>query len=258
MFWKLIKTPYFLFVAFSALVLMTGILGGSIWDFPGGIWQFFFTYILFLIPIAVHYRNKKARIDKYIPPVDISNNKAHINKYTPPASNDPGVEIQSPNASSSDIFILDGEIIHMSSAGNEGNSGNAIGSGMDMESVFTQTMPKMQPNTARSIVCPKCNATNSTGAKFCVNCGSGLATAFKKATKRSITCDKCGFNIPAGSKFCPNCADPVNGCPACGEANSSNAKKCRRCGTPMLTRCPSCGATVIRGSKFCPECGKRF
>ncbi len=154
-------------------------------------------------------------------------------------------------------------------AGNEGIAGSVMGAGLGMGmgmgmgvpmgGAFAQVAPIIQQNTMQTpSICPKCNASNSAGAKFCVSCGTGLSTISSEPTKRSITCDKCGFNIPEGSKFCPNCADPVNGCPACGEDNPSNAKQCRRCGAPMPITCLSCGATFTNGFKFCPECGSKI
>src|SRR3954469_8678927 len=45
------------------------------------------------------------------------------------------------------------------------------------------------------MVCANCQSSNPDGAKFCMNCGSALATA----------CPKCGTALPAGAKFCFNC-----------------------------------------------------
>ncbi len=47
-------------------------------------------------------------------------------------------------------------------------------------------------------VCTSCQAANPAGAKFCMNCGQGLAPAVAH-------CTECGTELPAGARFCGNC-----------------------------------------------------
>ena len=45
------------------------------------------------------------------------------------------------------------------------------------------------------MTCTQCGTTNRVGAKFCVECGTGLAA----------TCPSCGVAVDPGAKFCPDC-----------------------------------------------------
>src|SRR5262245_2172543 len=47
--------------------------------------------------------------------------------------------------------------------------------------------------------CPRCNAENRDGLKFCEDCGARLAVA----------CVQCGAEITPGKKFCGSCGNPV-------------------------------------------------
>ena len=48
--------------------------------------------------------------------------------------------------------------------------------------------------------CPRCQAENSAGAKFCEDCGASLATP----------CRACGAELTAGKKFCGSCGAPAS------------------------------------------------
>ena len=158
-------------------------------------------------------------------------------------------------------------------AGNEGNSGSAMGAGMGMGmgigiggpigGAFAQMTPIIQTggpaggNGAAPATCPSCNTPNSPGTRFCGKCGNNLDVP-NRSSRPVITCDKCGTNIPSGSKFCPNCADEVNSCTECGEDNDKNASKCRSCGKALPIPCPKCTAAVASDSKFCHSCGAKI
>ena len=63
--------------------------------------------------------------------------------------------------------------------------------------------PRRPPAAAASqaaagAVCTSCQAANPAGAKFCMNCGQGLAPA-------AAHCTECGTELPAGARFCGNC-----------------------------------------------------
>jgi len=149
-------------------------------------------------------------------------------------------------------------------AGNEGTAGGVMGAGMGMGmgmamggaigGAFAQlTGGQLQVQ----VICPKCNATNSPGTGFCGSCGGVLVGTPNEAKQSIVTCDKCNTIIPKGSRFCPNCADPINECPACGEDNPTEAKKCRKCGKSMPVDCQNCKSAIPEGFKFCPECGTK-
>src|SRR3954468_12132009 len=56
----------------------------------------------------------------------------------------------------------------------------------------------------RYLICPNCQTTNVAGAKFCMGCGSPLASG----------CPTCGYvNLPE-ARFCSDCGTPLgNGTP---------------------------------------------
>src|SRR5262244_3474905 len=48
--------------------------------------------------------------------------------------------------------------------------------------------------------CPRCQAENRAGAKFCEDCGASLA----------IPCRACGAELTPGKKFCGSCGAPTS------------------------------------------------
>ena len=55
--------------------------------------------------------------------------------------------------------------------------------------------------------CPKCNAVNRPGSKFCTSCGLSF-NAVQNASKAD-NCQKCNAALKPGSKFCTSCGTPV-------------------------------------------------
>src|SRR5262245_30358695 len=49
------------------------------------------------------------------------------------------------------------------------------------------------------MTCPRCQAENREGARFCRECGATRAPA----------CSRCGAKVGAGSKFCDSCGAPL-------------------------------------------------
>ena len=49
------------------------------------------------------------------------------------------------------------------------------------------------------MTCARCQTENPSQAKFCLECGSPLATR----------CANCGSQLPPAAKFCSECAHPV-------------------------------------------------
>lgn len=72
--------------------------------------------------------------------------------------------------------------------------------------------------------CPKCNAVNRPGTKFCTSCGFNF-NALQTAVKAD-NCHNCGAVLKPGSKFCVACGTPVkNQVAPVTEANpTSNVK----------------------------------
>src|SRR5438128_12223255 len=59
--------------------------------------------------------------------------------------------------------------------------------------------------------CPRCQAENREGARFCRECG---------ATFCGAVCSSCGAKVEAGSKFCDGCGAPVDATTAPGPGSS--------------------------------------
>jgi hypothetical protein len=51
--------------------------------------------------------------------------------------------------------------------------------------------------------CPRCQAENREGCRFCAECGAALALA----------CPACGFSNEPGEKFCGGCGAPLQTSP---------------------------------------------
>lgn len=153
--------------------------------------------------------------------------------------------------------------VMQTAAGNEGQAGNLMGIGMGMGmglgigGALGTNMAGMGQGlqTGTTTPCPKCNAVNPAGVKFCASCGAPLPVSGQQAVPQGHTCDKCGTLIPTSAKFCPNCGDVYNPCPSCGADNPLEASQCVKCGKPMPRPCSACKAYVPPESKFCPECG---
>jgi membrane protease subunit (stomatin/prohibitin family) len=120
-------------------------------------------------------------------------------------------------------------------------AGVGLGMGMMMPGMIAGSM---QPGTqqpggspaaaapaaaAAMIACPKCNAQNAQGSKFCSNCGNQFPQA--------AACPKCNTPAAPGAKFCANCGSPMAAAGA--------------------TKCTNCGQDLEAGSKFCANCGTK-
>lgn len=55
--------------------------------------------------------------------------------------------------------------------------------------------------------CPKCNAVNRPGTKFCTSCGFNFNTA--QTAVKADNCHNCSAALKPGSKFCVSCGTPV-------------------------------------------------
>lgn len=120
-------------------------------------------------------------------------------------------------------------------ASNEGMAGGMMGAGMgvgmgqQMGSMMGSVMGNTAPGGGQGVQtpCPKCNAMNQPGAKFCASCGGPMSVP-------QIACPGCKAQIPGGVKFCPSCGANVQG-----------------------SNCVKCNAALQPGAKFCPDCGSQ-
>ncbi len=120
-------------------------------------------------------------------------------------------------------------------AGNEGMAGGMMGAGMgvgmgqQMGSMMGSVMGNAAPGAGQGqqVACPKCNAANQPGAKFCASCGGPMSMP-------QVACPACKAQIPGGVKFCPSCGVNVQG-----------------------SNCVKCNVMLQPGAKFCPECGSQ-
>ena len=108
-------------------------------------------------------------------------------------------------------------------------AGVGLGLGMMMPGMVAgATQPGQQQQPAAGVACPKCNAQNAQGAKFCSNCGEKFQAA-------GVACPKCNAQNAPGSKFCSGCGSPISAGPAhcsqCGKEMDPGAKFCQNCGT---------------------------
>jgi membrane protease subunit (stomatin/prohibitin family) len=84
---------------------------------------------------------------------------------------------------------------------------------------------------AQTVACAKCGTQNTTGAKFCSNCGATQQTL----QGASVECPTCHSQVQAGSKFCASCGTSLvpQPCKNCQAPVQPGAKFCASCGTPV-------------------------
>lgn len=63
--------------------------------------------------------------------------------------------------------------------------------------------------------CPKCNAVNRPGSKFCTSCGFNFSMA--QNSNKAESCIKCSAALKPDSKFCTSCGTPVKNLVALNE-----------------------------------------
>ena len=73
--------------------------------------------------------------------------------------------------------------------------------------------------------CPRCRHENPPQAKFCLECGAGLAQ----------TCAQCATVLPAGAKFCLECGQPVGAPTATGRFQSPDVYTPKHLAEKILT-----------------------
>lgn len=105
--------------------------------------------------------------------------------------------------------------------------GLGVGLGANMMNAGAGMMPGtgLAHQQEAVIYCPKCNAKNAYGSKFCNSCEENLGP-------KKVKCIKCNAEIEEGSAFCNSC------------------------GAPQKRQC-KCGAELAPGAKFCSVCGEK-
>ena len=86
-----------------------------------------------------------------------------------------------------------------------------------------------------------------------------------------MNCPNCGEAATSGANFCVRCGSRLPaGCPNCGEVNPEGSRFCRVCGAalagaaaatfprPAAVPCPRCRASNTPGADFCYACGLPF
>lgn len=105
--------------------------------------------------------------------------------------------------------------------------GRAIGN--MAEDMFSNLNDPSNVQGVKKAICPKCNAVNPEGTKFCGKCG-------EEFVKAGAVCENCGAALIPGMKFCGECGTKV---------------------APQKKFCPNCGNEVAPNMKFCGECGTK-
>lgn len=115
-------------------------------------------------------------------------------------------------------------------AGTGAGLGAGFAIGNVMAGAMTDAMKQSQSGgSSTRATCPKCGAANSTGSKFCNECGAPMEVG-----SQTVPCVKCGAPLQPGMKFCNECG-----------AKQEKAK------------CSNCQAEIAPGAKFCNECGQK-
>lgn len=115
-------------------------------------------------------------------------------------------------------------------AGTGAGLGAGFAIGNVMAGAMTDAMKQSQSGgSSTRATCPKCGAANSTGSKFCNECGAPM-----EVSSQTVPCVKCGAPLQPGMKFCNECG-----------AKQEKAK------------CSNCQAEIAPGAKFCNECGQK-
>jgi membrane protease subunit (stomatin/prohibitin family) len=125
-------------------------------------------------------------------------------------------------------------------AQNEGGGaglGAGLGAGFAVGGQMANAFGANQPGgsggsgggTAATVSCPACGKANSSGSKFCADCGGKMEVS-------QVPCVKCGAKLREGAKFCSECG------------STQEKQKCSN---------PECGAELTPGTKFCAECGTK-
>src|SRR4029453_15026128 len=64
-------------------------------------------------------------------------------------------------------------------------------------------LPLNLPTGDHTMQCPRCQAENRAGRRFCAECGAPLA----------LPCTSCGFSNEPEEKFCGGCGTPLTAAP---------------------------------------------
>jgi membrane protease subunit (stomatin/prohibitin family) len=117
-----------------------------------------------------------------------------------------------------------------------GSSNPAIlGIGLGLGQTVAQTAGQTVATGGQvQVRCGGCGTLNAENAKFCSNCGQGLAAAPAPAGA-VVSCASCGTRNAATAKFCSNCGQSLE--------------------APTTVGCSQCGTQSPAGTRFCPNCG---
>ncbi len=115
-------------------------------------------------------------------------------------------------------------------AGTGAGLGAGFAIGNAMAGAMTDAIKQSKGGAPTGMTCPKCGSQNTSGAKFCNDCGAKM-----EVTAQTVPCVKCSAPLQEGAKFCIECG-----------AKQEKAT------------CPNCQAELSAGAKFCNECGQKI
>lgn len=106
--------------------------------------------------------------------------------------------------------------------------GLGFGAASAMGNAAAHAQNIMQPLSSADIYCPKCNAPNKHGTRFCCNCGASFSEINEKIK-----------------------------CPNCSALNEPGARFCNNCGKSLEEKICECGMKIKAGDNFCSGCGRK-
>lgn len=73
-----------------------------------------------------------------------------------------------------------------------------------------QQSVQMQQQPVMNNICPSCNSANPQHAKFCLNCGGGIATVAQNVATPPSNCPGCKASLVGiNGNFCPYCRTAI-------------------------------------------------
>lgn len=125
----------------------------------------------------------------------------------------------------------------------------------------------------KALKCPKCNALNMKGSKFCIKCGYKFRKepfinnndfeVIKNKNVEKIKCPICGEKKSKYFNKCQNCGfdyENKKKCVKCGEWVDEDDEVCCFCGQKLsvFVKCQDCGENNNTKNNYCTKCGEKL